>query len=230
MVSPRRTDECRPKNSRAKNRTLCLNRRVSRPSCFLLLQPATGWESKACNRSRTRRQRLIMPAPTDTVIILHKPVRGLSKAALSRFVSRAQRTARLPGQVNVLVTTSRDLRCLNRRFRGKNEATDVLSFPVLDESVKLAGDIAISADIASHNARLLGHSPADEIKILALHGLLHLAGYNHERDDGRMAKEECRLRKSLQLPMALLERSASPPQRARRSPSRASQKTRRAVR
>jgi probable rRNA maturation factor len=200
---------------------------------FLLFQPATGRESKASNRSRARRRRLTMPAPIDTVIILYKPVRGLSKAALSRFLSRAQRTVRLPGQVNVLVTTSRDLRCLNRRFRGKDQATDVLSFPVLDESAKLAGDIAISADIASHNARLLGHSPADEIKLLALHGLLHLAGYNHERDDGRMAKEEFRLRKSLQLPMALLERSAPPPRRARRSPSRAaSQKTRtrRAVR
>ena len=54
------------------------------------------------------------PAPRDTVIIFHKPVGGLSKAALSRFVSRAQRTARLDGRVNVLVTTSRDLRRLNQ--------------------------------------------------------------------------------------------------------------------
>jgi probable rRNA maturation factor len=132
-----------------------------------------------------------------------------------------------------LVTSSRNLRGLNRRFRGKDQATDVLSFPLLDESAKSAGDIAISADIASHNARLLGHSLADEIKILALHGLLHLAGYNHERDDGRMAKEECRLRKCLQLPMALLERSADPPRRPRRSLSSAAgqkTRTRRAVR
>jgi len=164
------------------------------------------------------------PAPRDTVIIFHKPVGGLSKATLSRFVSRAQRTARLYGQVNVLVTSSRDLRSLNRQFRGKDEPTDVLSFPLRHRSVELAGDIAISADIARHNARLLGHSPAEEIKILALHGLLHLAGYNHERDDGKMAREEFRLRKSLQLPMALLERSADPPREragAKRSPSRA---------
>jgi probable rRNA maturation factor len=172
-------------------------------------------------------------ANASTVIILHKPVRGLSKAELSRFLSRAQRTARLPGQVNVLVTTSHDLRCLNRRFRGKDEPTDVLSFPFLDESAKLAGDIAISAEIARQNARRLGHSPAEEIKILALHGLLHLAGHDHERDDGSMAREECRLRKSLQLPLALLERSADPPRRAGRSPGRRTvpkTRTQRAVR
>jgi len=176
------------------------------------------------------------PAPAgagDTVIIFHKPVGGLSKAALSRFVSRAQRTARLDGYVNVLVTTSRDLRCLNRQFRGKDEPTDVLSFPLRDPSATLAGDIAISADIARHNARLLGHSPAEEIKILALHGLLHLAGYDHERDNGRMAREEFRLRKTLQLPRALLERSADPPRnrrKAKRSPRRTASRKARTLR
>jgi len=167
------------------------------------------------------------------VIIFHKPVGGLSKAALSRFVSRAQRRVRLHGRVNILVTTSRDLRWLNRQFRGKDEPTDVLSFPLQQESATLAGDIAISADIARHNARLLGHSPAEEIKILALHGLLHLAGYDHERDEGRMAREECRLRKCLQLPMALLERSADPPRgrpRAKPSPSRAARLKARSLR
>lgn len=155
------------------------------------------------------------------MVIFHKPVRGLSRAALSRFVWRALETARLPGTVNVLVTSSRALRRLNRQFLGKDEPTDVLSFPVPDRSPKLAGDIAISADIARHNARLLGHSPAEEVKILTLHGLLHLAGYNHELDDGRMARKEYRLRKSLQLPLALLERSAGTMRgwkRARHSP------------
>jgi probable rRNA maturation factor len=170
------------------------------------------------------------------VIILHKPVRGLSKTALSGFLSRAQRSARLRGAVNVWVTSSRNLRRLNRQFRGKDEPTDVLSFPHRDRSAQLAGDIAISADIARHNARLLSHSLAEEIKILALHGLLHLAGYNHERDGGRMAREECRLRKRLQLPAALLERSGGRPRRrsrARGSPrsrGRPKPRTRRAVR
>jgi probable rRNA maturation factor len=180
------------------------------------------------------RQRPATTGAGDTVIIFHKPVGGLSKAALSRFVSRAQRTARLHGQVNVLVTTSRDLHRLNRQFRGKDEPTDVLSFPLRERSATLAaGDIAISADIARHNARLLGHSPGEEIKILALHGLLHLAGYNHELDNGRMAREECRLRKSLQLPMALLERSTDPPRdrpKVNRSPSRAADRKTRNLR
>ncbi len=158
-----------------------------------------------------------MAGPTDTVVIFHKPVRGLSRAALSRFVFHAQRTTHLPGNVNVLVTSSRALRRLNRQFRGKDQPTDVLSFPVRDASAKLAGEIAISVDVARRNARLLGHSPAEEVKILALHGLLHLAGYNHERDDGEMARKEYRLRKSLQLPVALLERSASPMRRGART-------------
>jgi probable rRNA maturation factor len=144
------------------------------------------------------------------VVIFHKPVRGLSQAALSRFVLRAQRTARLPGKVTVLVTSSRALRRLNRQFRGKDQPTDVLSFAVEDASAKFAGDIAISVDVARRNARQLGHSPAEEVKILALHGLLHLAGYNHERDAGEMARKEHRLRKSLRLPVALLERFAGP--------------------
>ncbi|HMH00300.1 MAG TPA: rRNA maturation RNase YbeY, partial [Terriglobales bacterium] len=69
-----------------------------------------------------------------------------------------------------------------------------------------AGDVAISAEMAAHNARLLGHSPAEEIKILALHGMLHLAGYDHERDHGEMARTEERLRKFLRLPAGLIDR------------------------
>jgi len=161
------------------------------------------------------------PALRNTLVIFHKPVRGLSPAALSRFVLRALDTARLPGAVNVLLTSNRTLRRLNRQFRGQDEPTDVLSFPALDASAELAGDIAISVDLARRNARLLGHSPAEEVKILALHGLLHLAGYDHELDHGRMARKESRLRKSLQLPSALLERSAGTlreRRRARHSP------------
>ncbi len=127
---------------------------------------------------------------------------------MSRFVKRATRAVRLKGEVNVLVTSSHELRKLNRRFRGKNQPTDVLSFPaasgMLDGCV---GDIAISAEIAAKNARLLGHSTAEEVKILALHGVLHLAGYDHEGDRGQMARKEQRLRKSLGLPPGLIERN-----------------------
>jgi probable rRNA maturation factor len=151
-----------------------------------------------------------------TVIIFHKPVRGLSKAALSRFVRRAQPSTGLCGNVNVLMTSSHALRRLNRQFRGKDEPTDVLSFPVLDRCREPAGEIAISVEIARRNARLFGHGAAEEIKILVLHGLLHLAGYNHELDDGQMARKEYRLRKALRLPLALLERSAGQPRRRNR--------------
>jgi ssRNA-specific RNase YbeY (16S rRNA maturation enzyme) len=71
---------------------------------------------------------------------------------------------------------------------------------------KMAGEIAISVDIALQNSARLGHSVAQEIKILALHGLLHLAGFDHERDNGEMASKEATLRRALRLPAALIER------------------------
>ena len=115
---------------------------------------------------------------------------------------------KLRGLVNVLVTGSRELRSLNRRFRGQDKPTDVLSFlPSPDFGNGLAGDIAISAEIAKQNARLLGHPAAQEIKILALHGVLHLAGYDHESDHGRMAGKEADLRRALGLPAGLIERN-----------------------
>jgi len=142
------------------------------------------------------------------LVILRKPVVGLSDTALAQFVARACHASKLKGTVNVLVTGSSELRSLNRRFRSKDQPTDVLSFPPGVGFVNgLAGDIAISADIARQNARKLGHSAADEIKILALHGVLHLVGYDHDRDDGAMARREAALRRSLGLPLGLIERS-----------------------
>ena len=143
----------------------------------------------------------------NSMVILRKPVARLTESALDRFVARARRAAGLSGAVNVLVTTSRELRLLNRRFRGQDKPTDVLSFPPAFADKKFAGDLAISAEIAARNARELGHPPATEIKILALHGVLHLAGYDHEIDNGRMARREQSLRKQLGLPVALIERA-----------------------
>jgi probable rRNA maturation factor len=147
------------------------------------------------------------------VIILEKRVAELSEAALERFVLRARRAAGLHGLANVLVTSSAAVRSLNRQFRGKDRATDVLSFPALSPTVRhgtkvaFAGEIAISADIAAQNAARFGHSPAAEVKILTLHGILHLAGYDHERDNNQMAREEMRLRRVLKLPISLIERT-----------------------
>ena len=127
---------------------------------------------------------------------------------LERFLARAQRAAGLRGEVNVLVAGSREVRELNRRYRGQDKATDVLSFPSDGGAGKgFAGDIAISADLAAQSAHQFGHPPAEELKILLLHGVLHLAGYDHERDNGHMARMEERLRARLGLPTALIARS-----------------------
>jgi probable rRNA maturation factor len=146
------------------------------------------------------------------LVILQKKVAELSEVALERFVLRARRAAGLRGTVNVLVTSSAAVRLLNREFRRQNKATDVLSFPCASPTAGSrttampAGEIAISADIAAQNAIRLGHSVAAEIRVLALHGILHLAGFDHERDNGKMARKELKLRRALRLPVALIER------------------------
>ena len=128
--------------------------------------------------------------------------------SLRRFLVRAQREVRLDGEVNVRITSNEEMRRLNREFRRKNEPTDVLSFPSsLNGKSGPAGDIAISAEIAYANAGTLGHPFEEELKILMLHGLLHLAGYDHENDRGEMARCEQRLRAKLRLPTTLIERT-----------------------
>jgi len=144
-------------------------------------------------------------------IIVKQKMRGLSERALADFVAQACRATGVRGAVTVLLTSSRELRRLNFRFRGKAHATDVLSFPPLVASQDFAGDVAISLDIAAQNARELGHSLPEEVQILILHGLLHLAGYDHERDNGTMASREVRLRRRLKLPAGLIERAADAP-------------------
>jgi probable rRNA maturation factor len=158
-----------------------------------------------------------MPSPSFwnvPVVILEKRIRGASAASLARFAGRAQRAAGLRGRVSILVTGSAELRRLNRRYRRKDKPTDVLSFAAdgtrTDRPrLRIAGDIAISAEVAAGNARRLGHSPAAEVKILILHGLLHLAGLDHDhaRDRGRMSRREETLRRRLGLPGSLLQRS-----------------------
>jgi probable rRNA maturation factor len=144
------------------------------------------------------------------LVILRKRISGLSQSTLERFVLRARRVVHLRDTVNVLVTNSAELRSLNQRFRGADKPTDVLSFPALPagrgQIKRVAGEVAISADIARDNARRLGHSVADEVKILLLHGILHLAGYDHEHDSGEMARKESRLRRQLKLEASLIER------------------------
>lgn len=150
------------------------------------------------------------------MVILKKNVGSITQLALSRFTTKARKAAGLRGEVNVLVTSSKELRQLNRRFRKKDKATDVLSFPSSIDG--FGGDIAISADIARENGESLGHGLGMELKILILHGVLHLAGFDHETDHGQMARKEMRLRSQLGLTKGLIERShktAAAPSRRR---------------
>lgn len=160
------------------------------------------------------------------MVIIQKAAEGVSGTMLARFLNRGRRELKLGGEVTLLLTSSAQLRRLNREFRGKDYPTDVLSFPAQTEprrpqkrpagaAAEYAGDIAISVDIARQNGRAIGHGTATEIKTLILHGLLHLAGYDHEHDNGRMARRELRLRSLLGLPEGLIERASSGSSRAK---------------
>ena len=142
-------------------------------------------------------------------IIVKRRVPGLGRRELTAFVAVACRAARLRGMVTLMVTDNRELRALNLRFKGADRATDVLSFPAPVFVRGFAGDVAVSVEIAAKNARLLGHSVSEEIRILVLHGVLHLAGYDHDSDNGEMASRELLMRKRLSLPTGLIERNAS---------------------
>lgn len=124
-------------------------------------------------------------------------------------MGRACRRIGVKGEVNVLLTSSREMRRLNSRYRKKKMATDVLSFPA-PEGNGLAGDIAISLDIARRNARERNEALEEEVRVLILHGLLHLAGYDHEIDNGAMERREQQLRKSFALASGLIERTRDP--------------------
>lgn len=123
------------------------------------------------------------------------------------------------GQMTIAVAPDARVRALNRQFRRKDAPTDVLSFPA--EEPGQLGDVVIAAGVARRQARAAGHSLATELRILALHGLLHLLGYDHESDDGRMERVERRLRRKGGLPEGLIERGR---------PERTGSKRRRAVR
>lgn len=139
------------------------------------------------------------------MITLEHDNKSIRQRALALFTTKATRAVGLRGELDVLITSNVEMRELNRRFRRKNKPTDVLSFP--SDEPKQAGDIAISAEIAADNAAMLGHSLETELKILILHGLLHLAGYDHETDKGEMGAQETKLRERLKLPGSLIERA-----------------------
>lgn len=139
----------------------------------------------------------------------------ISKAGLTRFLHRARTAVGVSGEVEVLLTSDAEMKRLNRAFRGKNKATDVLSFPTPPEiAEEHAGDLAISLETAGRQAEAYGHSVRDEVRILLLHGLLHLHGLDHETDEGEMAARETALRSELKLPVTLIERVERPRKRS----------------
>jgi probable rRNA maturation factor len=136
------------------------------------------------------------------------PVRVPGLAAWLGGIAPRSAAASGTATVTVVITTDRRIRQLNRTWRGVDTATDVLSFLAGDDPgpARHLGDLVISRETAARQARNEGHSLATELRVLALHGLLHLLGYDHERDSGRMARIERRLRRQGGLPAGLIER------------------------
>jgi probable rRNA maturation factor len=114
---------------------------------------------------------------------------------------------RRPVRFTCLITNDREMQRLNRDFLGHDYPTDVLSFPGLDGHGGL-GDIAVSSERALEQAQEFGHAHVDEIRILMLHGVLHLTGMDHERDGGEMERAEERWRNEFGLPATLIARVA----------------------
>lgn len=119
--------------------------------------------------------------------------------SFSRRLARAVR--RSPNDFTVALVSDRRIQALNRRYRKQARPTDVLAFPLRDSSRTngYVGDVAISVETARRNARRYRHSPQEEIKLLILHGVLHLMGYDHESDRGQMNRRERHLRRRLGL-------------------------------
>ena len=123
------------------------------------------------------------------------PAQGLA-AWLARVAPASAR-----GDIAVALVSDARIQALNKRYRHTNQATDVLSFE--------PSDIVIATGVARRQARQAGHSYATELKVLALHGLLHLLGYDHHdaADGGRMARVERALRRKGGLRAGLIERA-----------------------
>ncbi len=123
----------------------------------------------------------------------------VSLLPLERFLLRAKKTVSLPrSEMTVCLVSDSEMQRLNRSYRRKNKPTDVLSFPA-GSSADYLGDIAISPATARRNAAKNGRTLPQELRILILHGLLHLMGYDHQTDQGEMDRLESKFRRRLGL-------------------------------
>jgi probable rRNA maturation factor len=148
-------------------------------------------------------------------VVVSNAGQSAATMGLSRWLARVA-PARARGIVNVALMSDARVRALNRRYRRRDSATDVLSFaysnsPIANRQSPVPnpclGDIVIARGVARRQARAAGHDERTELRILALHGLLHLLGYDHHADDGRMERAERRLRRKGGLREGLIERS-----------------------
>ena len=158
------------------------------------------------------------------VLVADQAGRRVSAPGITRWLTRVA-PSRAHGVVGVALVSDARVRELNRRYRHRDYPTDVLSFseaptyrremhsksyvgPSFSSGVheRYLGDIVIARGVARRQAREAGHTELTELRVLALHGLLHLLGYDHERDAGRMARVERLLRARGGLREGLIER------------------------
>ena len=164
-----------------------------------------------------------MPSPEGSSVRYRRVPASLRRAPIERFARTLQKEVCRSRPFDVLIAGDAELRRLNRDFRAKDYATDVLSFPTAGQAKAcptnasrvtapassgggFLGDIAISLGRARAQAREFGHTIEREVQILMLHGVLHLVGHDHETDAGAMARAEKRWRAKLGLPNGLIER------------------------
>ena len=143
---------------------------------------------------------------SDPLITYRRKPAHIDCSALDSFAETLRSRVARGKEFHCLIAGDAELRRLNAAFRGKDYATDVLSFP---GEGRYIGDIAISLGRARAQARSFGHSMEDELRILMLHGVLHLTGLDHETDGGRMARAEARWRGILGLPKGLIARAGA---------------------
>ena len=147
-------------------------------------------------------------SPSDSEIRFFRLPGNIDRKKVETFAGEVRRRVARGDDFACLVTTDAELRKLNRTYRRKDYATDVLSFPANQDSgmAGYLGDLAISWQRARAQGQEYGHSTEIEIQVLMLHGLLHLMGLDHETDDGKMSRTEKRWRRALGLPAGLIER------------------------
>jgi probable rRNA maturation factor len=161
------------------------------------------------------------------VVVADERGRRLRANGLAAWLRRVAPAA-ARGTIGIALVSDARMRALNRTYRRKDYATDVLSFaafaypprarapagqaiarqPSALRRQRFLGEVIIARGVARRQAREAGHTERDELRLLALHGLLHLLGYDHERDNGRMRRVEARLRRKGGLRRGLIERAA----------------------